>query len=376
MGGKKKEFELTLEIGHRSAPLKSKSPNGYTHKWTVFVRGVNDSNIEYCVQKVVFQLHESFDNPLRHISTAPFEITETGYAGFEIPMEIFFKNKEKRNSIDHIHDLCLLQKQTNDATSIKKVKFINPTKEFERLLQKSGAQLLKCPTKKERSDSPPAKKQKSSSLIPSKDMSRQSQSQPQPANHVQDTLQTSSSSNNRHQTMQSQSQPPKTSSKQFIDVFGAPLLYHSNNPSSSTTPSTSASTTTTSTYGSTTNSNSNSLINNSLLTSQSTASTPVTSVATTKHNSASNHSSSSSSHNNVNYNNIRLKADRKDEHFFYLQSMQSKISCISDSDRLQRIVDIVEGAGEWYNVTPKKFEFDLKRLDRKTLVKIERCLQH
>lgn len=57
-----------------------------------------------------------------------------------------------------------------------------------------------------------------------------------------------------------------------------------------------------------------------------------------------------------------------------LQLIQAKISCLSDSDRLQKIVDIIEEAGEWYNVTSKKFEFDLKRLDKKTLSRIERCL--
>uniref|UniRef100_A0A6G1SNY3 Protein ENL n=1 Tax=Aceria tosichella TaxID=561515 RepID=A0A6G1SNY3_9ACAR len=64
MGGKK-VFELMLEIGHTSQPLKSKLPNGYTHKWTVFVRGANDSKIEHCVQRVVFQLHDSFPVPNR-----------------------------------------------------------------------------------------------------------------------------------------------------------------------------------------------------------------------------------------------------------------------------------------------------------------------
>lgn len=58
-----------------------------------------------------------------------------------------------------------------------------------------------------------------------------------------------------------------------------------------------------------------------------------------------------------------------------LQMIQTKISCLSDCDRLQKIVDIVEEAGEWFNLTPKKFEFDLKRLDKKTLIRIERCLQ-
>lgn len=64
MGGKK-VFELTLEIGYRSQPLKHKLPNDYTHKWTIFVRGADHAKIEHCIERVVFQLHDTFPNPNR-----------------------------------------------------------------------------------------------------------------------------------------------------------------------------------------------------------------------------------------------------------------------------------------------------------------------
>lgn len=64
MGGKR-EWELMLEIGNKSKPLTKKLPNGFTHKWTVYVRGVDNSKIEHCISHVVFQLHESFENPYR-----------------------------------------------------------------------------------------------------------------------------------------------------------------------------------------------------------------------------------------------------------------------------------------------------------------------
>lgn len=64
MGGKK-DYEVLIEIGHKSAPLKKPAPNGYTHKWTVYLKGANDAKIEHCISHVVFQLHESFDNPHR-----------------------------------------------------------------------------------------------------------------------------------------------------------------------------------------------------------------------------------------------------------------------------------------------------------------------
>lgn len=41
------------------------SPEGFTHDWTIFVRGVEGNNIQFFVEKVVFHLHESFPKPKR-----------------------------------------------------------------------------------------------------------------------------------------------------------------------------------------------------------------------------------------------------------------------------------------------------------------------
>lgn len=242
------------------------------------------------------------------ISEPPFQVKETGYAGFEIPIQIYFKNREKPNHLVFVHDLSLLANKSNNASTIEKIKFINPNREFEKCLIKSGAQLLTAPVKKERSDSPPAKKQKSSSLIPSKDMSKQQlhqqiqqqqiqQQQQQLINHQQSQQQPqqqqqlqphSQPQPQQNHNQNHQSKPHTSKSKEFIDIFGAPLAY---------------------------NGKSNPLLD-----------------------------------------------------------IKTKISSLSDCDRLQKIVDIIEEAGEWFNLTPKKFEFDLKRLDKKTLHRIERCL--
>ena len=248
-----------------------------------------------------------------------------------------------------VHDLCLLTNKPNDSLTTEKIKFINPNKEFEKCLIKSGAQMLSSTVKKERSDSPPAKKQKSSSLIPSKDMSKQPptpqsqlsqsqsqsqsshqlQQQPQPHqhhhhhhhhhhNHHHSSSQKSSQHNQSYhvnrdqpatkpiQTPQPAATKPKPS-RDFIDMFGAPLVFNSQ-------------------------------------TKQNAKEEPIKEDSLVSGND--------------------------------LQQIQIRISSLSDSERLQKIVDIVEEAGEWYNLTSKKFEFDLKRLDKKTLSKIERCLQH
>lgn len=56
---------MKLEFGHK-ARMKSKIlPDGFTHEWTVFVRGPDGCNIQHFVEKVVFYLHESFPKPRR-----------------------------------------------------------------------------------------------------------------------------------------------------------------------------------------------------------------------------------------------------------------------------------------------------------------------
>jgi hypothetical protein len=57
--------QVKLEFGHK-ARMKSKIlPDGFTHEWTVFVRGPDGCNIQHFVEKVVFYLHESFPKPRR-----------------------------------------------------------------------------------------------------------------------------------------------------------------------------------------------------------------------------------------------------------------------------------------------------------------------
>uniref|UniRef100_A0A6G1SL18 Protein ENL n=1 Tax=Aceria tosichella TaxID=561515 RepID=A0A6G1SL18_9ACAR len=455
MGGKK-VFELMLEIGHTSQPLKSKLPNGYTHKWTVFVRGANDSKIEHCVQRVVFQLHDSFPVPNREVTAPPYQVKETGYAGFEIPIQVYFKSKDKLNHVVFMLDLCLLTNKPHSLIRLEKVKFNNPPKEFEKLLLKSGAQLISITKdKKERSHSPPAKRQKSSSLIPSKDMCKQSIQSSQnnnnrsqsPAsqsggsssnslfgNHIShqnnhhsihDNNRHSIHDNNRHQTstkpssQQQASSLPKTksSSREFIDVFGAPLVYNNSKSHRSN--------------GCKDNSDNHKEVTFTVsersplppITHQKSPQLPVSQSNNSQshHHKSSNHHShhhrhhthQSHKHNHTKHQaetqltpqQAPQKVPKKEPqppppsqpqqqqppppqqqppppqpqafitHSDPFTTIQNKIASLTDCDRLQKIVDIIEESGEWFNLTPNKFEFDLKRLDRKTLSRIEKCLQ-
>ncbi|XP_059166891.1 protein AF-9-like [Physella acuta] len=131
---------VTIELGHQANYLKEPSPEGFTHDWTVFVRGFEGSRIEAFVERVVFRLHKTFKLPLRTICEPPFKVTESGYAGFLLPIEIHFKNKQSPRKIVFSYDLFLNAKDSPPINNVRyeKLKFQNPTPEFKAKLLKAG----------------------------------------------------------------------------------------------------------------------------------------------------------------------------------------------------------------------------------------------
>lgn len=66
----KERLYLRLEVGLESEMLikvgETPPPGMHTHRWTVFVRGPNDTPLDsQLISKIVFQLHEDFINPKR-----------------------------------------------------------------------------------------------------------------------------------------------------------------------------------------------------------------------------------------------------------------------------------------------------------------------
>lgn len=59
-------IRVAFEVGH-SATVKGKSTaEGFTHDWELYVKGADsNTNISRFVDKVVFNLHESFPKPKR-----------------------------------------------------------------------------------------------------------------------------------------------------------------------------------------------------------------------------------------------------------------------------------------------------------------------
>lgn len=58
-------IKVVFEIGHVASLKNKKSPEGFTHDWELYVRGSDGSNISRFVDKIVFNLHDSFPKPIR-----------------------------------------------------------------------------------------------------------------------------------------------------------------------------------------------------------------------------------------------------------------------------------------------------------------------
>ncbi|XP_073330610.1 protein AF-9 [Pagrus major] len=145
--------QVKLELGHRAQVRKKPTVEGFTHDWMVFVRGPEHSNIQHFVEKVVFHLHESFPKPKRVCKDPPYKVEESGYAGFILPIEVYFKNKEEPKKVRFDYDLFLHLEGHPPVNHLRceKLTFNNPTEEFRRKLLKAGGQ--RDPNKRSTEDS-------------------------------------------------------------------------------------------------------------------------------------------------------------------------------------------------------------------------------
>lgn len=74
------------------------------------------------------------------LTEPPYAVQEQGYAGFELPIDIYFKNKEDPKKIRFKYDLFLKLEDCPPVNHIRceKLTFQNPTDEFKKKLLKAG----------------------------------------------------------------------------------------------------------------------------------------------------------------------------------------------------------------------------------------------
>lgn len=75
---------------------KKREEDGHTHQWTVYVKPYHNEDMSTYVKKVHFKLHESYNNPNRIMTKAPYELSETGWGEFEIVIKIYFHDPNER----------------------------------------------------------------------------------------------------------------------------------------------------------------------------------------------------------------------------------------------------------------------------------------
>eukprot|EP00035_Acanthoeca_spectabilis_P023185 m.448163 g.448163 ORF g.448163 m.448163 type:complete len:212 (-) comp19624_c0_seq1:1331-1966(-) len=120
---------VPILYGSQSVPISGEAPNAElerstsesTHNWKVYVQCPCEKDITKVVRKVVFKLHESFENPNRTCAAPPYEVSESGWGEFEINIKIYFVDqKEKPISFYHLLKLYPVEGlQGSGATVLK-----------------------------------------------------------------------------------------------------------------------------------------------------------------------------------------------------------------------------------------------------------------
>lgn len=131
--------KVLFEIGHEASIRNKRTPEGFTHDWEVFVRGADNSDIFHFVEKVVFHLHETFPKPKRVVKDPPYSVKESGYAGFTLPIEIYFKNSDEPKKVRFNYDLNL-QPSGPPISKVLREQYVfpNPAEDLRRRLIKGG----------------------------------------------------------------------------------------------------------------------------------------------------------------------------------------------------------------------------------------------
>jgi YEATS domain-containing protein 4 len=88
-------------FGNTAEPIQKTSASAHTHAWKLYLRGVKNEDLRPLVARVIFKLHESFQQPVRSalvwprsaavlifadiaIEEPPYEVKESGWGEFEV----------------------------------------------------------------------------------------------------------------------------------------------------------------------------------------------------------------------------------------------------------------------------------------------------
>lgn len=148
-----KDVEICVPIVYGTIAfwLGKKATETQSHKWTVYVRGATNEDLGVVIKRAVFQLHPSFNNPVRVVEAPPFELSECGWGEFEIVISLFFHNDVCEKQLDLYHHLKLYAEDENGPQSSKKpvvietyneIVFPDPSEDFYTRIEKNPAVIV------------------------------------------------------------------------------------------------------------------------------------------------------------------------------------------------------------------------------------------
>ncbi|KAF8058402.1 TAF14B [Scenedesmus sp. PABB004] len=115
------ELVVPVVVGTVAIHLGKKATEYASHRWTVYVRGLGNEDISHVVHRVTFNLHTSFQVPVRHVEAPPFEVTETGWGEFEIGVVLHFPPDSGEKDVELFHRLKLYGEDDPTGTKQKPV---------------------------------------------------------------------------------------------------------------------------------------------------------------------------------------------------------------------------------------------------------------
>ena len=77
------------------------------------------------------------------VKEAPYQVAESGYGGFTLPIDIYLKNNTEPKKIRFLYELFLGVTATVSHNRCEKITFENPSEQFyARLIQSGGVGFL------------------------------------------------------------------------------------------------------------------------------------------------------------------------------------------------------------------------------------------
>ena len=105
-------------------------------EWTVEVYILDEAGKEKparCFQKVVYNLHPSFEDPVQTFHEPPFKCTNEGWGEFEMTIDCYTTEKGGKQSI--LHDLNFANPTYENIHTIQ---FKNPSQALQAILRETG----------------------------------------------------------------------------------------------------------------------------------------------------------------------------------------------------------------------------------------------